>query len=295
MRRTASARRAVPCGRDRDPRSSRSFGRSRRTRSAPLRRARGLRAPAPLRESSRSRSSPCSPARSRTAARSRSPAATRTSAAPTRTRSRVLELAFHHLAELDFAVGVIPFVGALLAAYALVRFGFPRRALVFGAVAPPRPSGCCSRSPSTPRPSTPRRPRIRRSWRRPAPDPRALPHLPRAALPRRARRGASRREASRARPGILGAALVAALLPAADPVRDVINATAVADTFGLQVFATVAHGALTAVSHATLVAVSPRASWRSSLSTRSCARARRSRSCSRCSRSSSSRASYGSG
>ena len=48
---------------------------------------------------------------------------------------RVFELFFQHLAELDFAVGVIPFVGALLAGYALVRFGFPRNALVFASVA----------------------------------------------------------------------------------------------------------------------------------------------------------------
>lgn len=48
---------------------------------------------------------------------------------------RVLELAVEHLAELDFAVAVIPFATALLAGYALYRFGFPRRALVFGSVA----------------------------------------------------------------------------------------------------------------------------------------------------------------
>jgi hypothetical protein len=44
-------------------------------------------------------------------------------------------LAVEHLAELDFAVGVIPFAAALLAGYALYRFGFPRNALVFAAVA----------------------------------------------------------------------------------------------------------------------------------------------------------------
>jgi hypothetical protein len=54
---------------------------------------------------------------------------------------------------------------------------------------------------------------------------------------------------------VLGAALIAALLPAAIPFRDLINTSAVADTFGLEAFATVEHGALTAVSHATLVAV----------------------------------------
>jgi hypothetical protein len=48
---------------------------------------------------------------------------------------RVLELFFQHLGELDYAVGVIPFAAALLGGYALGRYGFPRRALVFASVA----------------------------------------------------------------------------------------------------------------------------------------------------------------
>ena len=48
---------------------------------------------------------------------------------------RVIELFFQHLAELDWAVGVIPFAAALLAGLALVRFGFPRKALAFASVA----------------------------------------------------------------------------------------------------------------------------------------------------------------
>ena len=48
---------------------------------------------------------------------------------------RVFELFFQHLAELDWAVGVIPFAAALLAGYALVRFRFPQRALLFASVA----------------------------------------------------------------------------------------------------------------------------------------------------------------
>jgi hypothetical protein len=48
---------------------------------------------------------------------------------------RVVELFFQHLAALDWAVGVIPFAAALLCGYALVRFGFPRRALIFASVA----------------------------------------------------------------------------------------------------------------------------------------------------------------
>jgi hypothetical protein len=48
---------------------------------------------------------------------------------------RVLELFVQHLAELDFAVGVIPFAAALLAGYALFRFGLPRGPLIFASVA----------------------------------------------------------------------------------------------------------------------------------------------------------------
>ena len=48
---------------------------------------------------------------------------------------RVLELFFQHLAELDFAVGVVPFAAALLAGYALVRFDLPRGPLIFASVA----------------------------------------------------------------------------------------------------------------------------------------------------------------
>ena len=47
----------------------------------------------------------------------------------------MFELFFQHIAGLDWAVGVIPFAAALVAGYALVRLGFPRRALVFASVA----------------------------------------------------------------------------------------------------------------------------------------------------------------
>jgi hypothetical protein len=47
----------------------------------------------------------------------------------------VLWQAVQHLAAFDFAIGIVPFAGSLLAAYALARFGFPRNALVFGSVA----------------------------------------------------------------------------------------------------------------------------------------------------------------
>jgi hypothetical protein len=47
----------------------------------------------------------------------------------------VLEVIVDHVAGLDLAVGVIPFACALLMAVVLARAGFPRRGLVFGAVA----------------------------------------------------------------------------------------------------------------------------------------------------------------
>ena len=79
--------------------------------------------------------SQCSCGGRATAAISRLPAATRIWGRPTWIRLRVLELFFQHLAELDFAVGVVPFAAALLAGYALVRFGLPRGPLIFASVA----------------------------------------------------------------------------------------------------------------------------------------------------------------
>jgi hypothetical protein len=169
---------------------------------------------------------------------------------------RVLEIAFHHLAELDLALGVVPFVGTLIAAYALARFGFPRRALVFGAVATATTVWLL----------------LEVAFDAAAFDSSSAPAHPTqlASLPRIHERYliylvplflvalVAALRAVRPRVPVwatLLAALVAALLPAAIPFHDVINTSVVADTFGLEAFATVVHGALTAVSHATLVAV----------------------------------------
>jgi hypothetical protein len=170
---------------------------------------------------------------------------------------RVLELAFHHLAELDLALGVVPFIGALIAAYALAHSGFPRRALVFGAVAIATTVWLV----------------LEVAFDAAAFDASSRPaHASQlaAALPRIHERYliyvvplflvalVAALRALRPRVPVwvtLSAALIAALLPAAIPFRNVINTSTVADTFGLEVFATVEHGALTAVSHATLVAV----------------------------------------
>jgi hypothetical protein len=170
---------------------------------------------------------------------------------------RVLEIAFHHLAELDLALGVVPFVGTLIAAYALARFGYPRRALVFGAVATATtvwlllevafdaaafdtgsPTAHQSQLIAT-------LPRIHERY--------LIYVMPLFLVSLVAALRAVRpRVPARA---ILGAALIGALLPAAIPFHDVINTSVDVDTFGLAVFTTVMHGALTAVSHATLAAV----------------------------------------
>ncbi|MGZ4337168.1 MAG: glycosyltransferase family 39 protein [Gaiellaceae bacterium] len=170
---------------------------------------------------------------------------------------RVLEIAFHHLAELDLALGVVPFVGTLIAAYALARFGFPRRALVFGAVAAATTVwlvlevafDAAAFDDGSPTARTTQLavnlPRIHERYMIYV-VPLFLVALV-AAL-----RAVRPRVPVRA---ILGAVLVAALLPAAIPFHDVINSSAAVASFGLEGFTTVAHGALTAVSHATLAAV----------------------------------------
>jgi hypothetical protein len=170
---------------------------------------------------------------------------------------RVLEIAFHHLAELDLALGVVPFSGALLAAYALARFGYPRRALVFGAVAVATTvwlllevafDAAAFDSSSPPAHATQlvaTLPRIHERY--------LIYVVPLFLVALVAALRAVRPRVPVW--AILGAALIAALLPAAIPFHDVINTSVVADTFGLEAFATVAHGALTAVSHAALVAV----------------------------------------
>jgi hypothetical protein len=170
---------------------------------------------------------------------------------------RVLEIAFHHLAELDLALGVVPFIGALVAAYALAHFGFPRRALVFGAVAVATTAWLllevafdAAAFDSTSPPTHPSQlaatlPRIHERY---------LIYL----VPLFLVALVAALRAVRPRVPVwptLAAALIAALLPLAIPFRDVVNTSVVADTFGLEAFSTVAHGALTAVSHATTVAV----------------------------------------
>jgi hypothetical protein len=166
---------------------------------------------------------------------------------------RVIELAVEHLAELDFAVGVIPFAAALLAGYALYRFGFPRNALVFASVAVASTvwflllvafdAAAFDATSAHPHPQT------------------ALTDLPRiheryliylvpfflvalvAALPLlRAKIPRSRHVAI---------AAVAAALPALIPFGTVINGTRGIDSFALQLFGTTKAGRSVPVAHAT--------------------------------------------
>jgi hypothetical protein len=168
---------------------------------------------------------------------------------------RVFELFFQHLAELDFAVAVIPFAAALLAGYALVQSGFPRRALVFASVAAASTfwllletaydAAAFDATSAHPRHTT------------------GLIDLPRmheryliylvpfflvalfVALPLlRGRIPASRH---------LAIAGVAALLPLIIPFGDVINNTSAIDSFALQPFARIVHGELVPIPHPRLL------------------------------------------
>jgi hypothetical protein len=166
---------------------------------------------------------------------------------------RVLELAVEHLAELDYAVGVIPFAAALLAGYALYRFGFPRNSLVFAAVAVASTvwfllevgfdAAAFDATSAHPRHQT------------------ALTDLPRiheryliylvpfflvalvAALPLLRDRFRMRSH--------LAIAVVAAALPALIPFGRVINGTRGIDSFALQMFGTSKAGRTVPVTHAT--------------------------------------------
>ncbi|HXH98151.1 MAG TPA: hypothetical protein VNH40_13170 [Gaiellaceae bacterium] len=169
---------------------------------------------------------------------------------------RVLEIGFHHLAELDFAVGVIPFACALLAGYALVRFGFPRNALIFASVAVGATAwlllevafdaAAFDATSATPRPgSILDLPRIHERY--------LIYLVPLflvallVALPL-ARAGISPRHQ-------LAIAAAAAVLPPLIPFHSILNSTSAVDSFALQAFATVEAGNIVPIPHPTLLAV----------------------------------------
>jgi hypothetical protein len=170
---------------------------------------------------------------------------------------RVVALFFEHLAELDFAVGVIPFAAAVLAGYALVRSGFPRRALIFASVAVASvfwfllevafdaaafdATGAAARHPS---PFTDL-PRIHERY---------LIYLVPfflvavfAAL--------TLQRPNRARVPLLATVAVSTFLPALIPFGTVINGTIGIDSIALPLFATARHGNAVPVAHATTAIV----------------------------------------
>ena len=167
---------------------------------------------------------------------------------------RVVKLFFEHLAELDFAVGVIPFAAALLAGYALFRFGFPRRALGFAAVAVActfwilvevaLDAAAFDATSSHPKGRTAFTdlPRIHERY---------LIYLVPLFLVALFATVGLRRATFPALPHLLVVAVIAALLPALIPFGTVINGTSAIDSFALQLFGTTKRGQTVPVAHAT--------------------------------------------
>ena len=165
--------------------------------------------------------------------------------------SRLLEISVQHLAGLDLAVGVVPFAGALLAAYLLARSRFPRNGLLFGAVAAATTFwlllevGFDSAAFDTGRPLGPARqvggelPRIHERYLI------YLVPLFLVALVAAARRAHAK--VPRSIHLLIGAAVT--LLPAAIPFSRDINHTIVADSFGLQIFGDTVNGTIVPVDH----------------------------------------------
>jgi hypothetical protein len=163
---------------------------------------------------------------------------------------RLFELAVQHLAELDLAVGVIPFAGALVAAYVLLRYGARAEAFVFAAVAVSITGWLLlevgvlgdfvSRGPAAEVPRMHERylfyvlPLFLIALV-------AVVRLPASKVPFRAYEAA---------------ALVAAVLPALIPFRSVINNTIVADSFALQPYGRAVGDTIVPIAHTTLAAVS---------------------------------------
>jgi hypothetical protein len=169
---------------------------------------------------------------------------------------RVLEIGFHHLAELDFAVGVIPFACALLAGYALVRFGFPRNALIFASVAVGATAwlllevafdaAAFDATSATPRPgSLADLPRIHERYLI-----YLVPFFLVALLV--ARPLAEAKIPARSH---LVIAAAAAALPPLIPFRTVINNTSAVDSFALQAFGKVVSGNIVPIPNPTLMAL----------------------------------------
>jgi hypothetical protein len=171
---------------------------------------------------------------------------------------RAFALFFQHLAELDFAVGVIPFAAALLAGFVLVRLGFPRRALVFASIAvastfwllletafDAAAFDAASAHPHTGSAFTDL-PRIHERY---------LIYLAPFFLVALFAALAVRRSRFPAPKDLVGPAVVATLLPALIPFGTVINGTSAIDSFALQLFGTTRGGHAAPVTHATTLIV----------------------------------------
>jgi len=167
---------------------------------------------------------------------------------------RVVELFFQHLAELDWAVGVIPFAAALLAGLALVRFGFPRNALVFASVAVASTvwlllevaldAAAFDATNGHPHKTLvfTDLPRIHERY---------LIYLVPFFLVALFAVIGIRRAGFPALRHLVSVAVVSAALPALIPFHTVINGTSAIDSFALQLFGTTRVGAVVAVAHAT--------------------------------------------
>jgi hypothetical protein len=165
---------------------------------------------------------------------------------------RVFELFFQHLAELDFAVAVIPFAAALLAGYALVRAGFPRRPLIYAAVATASTFWLLLETAYDAAAFDATSNHVSGPIDVPRIHERYLIYLVPlflvalfVALPLLRSRIAPRRH--------IAIAVVAGALPLLIPFGTVINNTSAVDSFALQPFAKVVHGNLVPIPHPTLL------------------------------------------
>jgi hypothetical protein len=171
---------------------------------------------------------------------------------------RVFALFFQHLAELDFAVGVIPFAAALVAGYALVRLGFPQRALVFASVAVASAfwlllevaldAAAFDATSAHPHDASvfTDLPRLHQRY--------LIYLVPLFLVALFTTIGVQRPRFPGMR-HLVGAAVVATLLPALIPFGTVINGTTAIDSFALDLFARTRGGQTVPVTHATALIV----------------------------------------
>ena len=168
---------------------------------------------------------------------------------------RVFELFFQHIAGLDWAVGVIPFAVALLAGYALVRLGFPRKALVFASVAVASTFWVVLEVAfdAAAFDATRNLPHVRPGFvDLPTFHERYLIYLVPFFLVALFEAFDLRRVAL---PALVGSAAVAALLPALIPFGTVVNGLNAVNSFSFLMFGRTVSGRTVAVAHATTLAI----------------------------------------